>query len=898
MLRNMKIGPKLIAAFGLVALITVAIGIVGYTSINRLDGSVDRIGGECLPGIAQLGRIRVAQQMIEVGQRGLANASITGDARQAQYAYIDKAWQICDEAWEKYKALPLTPEEKQKWDQFTPSWDQWKTKHQAFMALSLRRDDLAAAGSSAQASALSGQLFAALMDMRSLYLANDQLLVDLRDASEKVAQYESSRAGAVTARCKLMMISAIVIGALLAMLLGFLLSRNITLPMARSVEMMQELQLGHLDRRLNLVRHDEIGALAQAMDAFADDLQHEIVGSMRKIAAGDLSMDIAAKDAADQVGPALEQIILNLHALIGDADALAQSAMHGDLEARADVSKHNGDYRRIIEGLNGVLEGVAKPLATTADYVERISRGDIPEKITSEQHGAFDLLKRSLNDCIDGLGGLVETNETLQRMAVNDHTRPVTGHYQGVFAQVAEATNEVQQRVKYVVEIVGRISAGDLSDLADIRKLGNGTGRRSERDELAPALITLCESLQAVIGDAENLAQSAVGGDLSARADAAKHRGDYRKIVEGLNDTLEAVVTPINEAAEVLAKMAARDLSARMHGDYRGDHAKMKESINSAAQNLDQGFQQVLVTSNQVAAASGQISSGSQSLAEGAAEQASALEEISSSIEELSSMTKQNAANAGEANTLATAAHHGADKGLEAMARMSQAIDDIKRSSDETAKIVKTIDDIAFQTNLLALNAAVEAARAGDAGKGFAVVSEEVRNLAQRSAEAAKNTAAMIEESVKNADGGVQISHQVGSSLEEIAEGCRKVNDLVAEIAAASNEQSQGIEQIGAAVGQMDKVTQQNAANSEESASAAEELSAQAEEMRAMTAAYKLSAAAVAPPSAQGTGPARGSLKLVGRDKPAAAKSAPGASKRAEDLIPFDETDDQALANF
>jgi methyl-accepting chemotaxis protein len=233
----------------------------------------------------------------------------------------------------------------------------------------------------------------------------------------------------------------------------------------------------------------------------------------------------------------------------------------------------------------------------------------------------------------------------------------------------------------------------------------------------------------------------------------------------------------------------------------------------------------------QTSSASGQVSSASQSLAQGASEQAASVEEVTASIEEMASMTKQNATNANEAKSLAANATAGTDKGTEAMGRMSAAIEDIKRSSDETAKIIKTIDEIAFQTNLLALNAAVEAARAGEAGKGFAVVAEEVRNLAQRSAQAAKDTAEMIEGSVKNADNGVAISTEVATLLDEISGNNRQVNDLVAEIAAASNEQAQGIDQINTAVGQMDQVTQSNAANAEESASASEELSAQAEQL-------------------------------------------------------------------
>ncbi len=234
--------------------------------------------------------------------------------------------------------------------------------------------------------------------------------------------------------------------------------------------------------------------------------------------------------------------------------------------------------------------------------------------------------------------------------------------------------------------------------------------------------------------------------------------------------------------------------------------------------------------SEQVTAASQQVSESSRVLADGANQQASSLEQTSASLEEMASMTRQNADNATQANSLMSETKSHVESGVSAMQRMNEAIDRIKQSSIETAKIIKTIDEIAFQTNLLALNAAVEAARAGEAGKGFAVVAEEVRNLARRSAEAARTTADLIEGAQKNAEAGVSVAAEVAKDLQSIHESSNKVATLVAEIAEASKEQAQGIDQINRAVSEMDKVVQSNASSSQVSANAAKELSQQAEQ--------------------------------------------------------------------
>jgi len=255
----------------------------------------------------------------------------------------------------------------------------------------------------------------------------------------------------------------------------------------------------------------------------------------------------------------------------------------------------------------------------------------------------------------------------------------------------------------------------------------------------------------------------------------------------------------------------------------------MAHSIAKPIQNIVNGLND---GADLVSSASSQVSAASQSLAEGASESASSLEETSSSLEEIASMTKQNADNANQANSLMKEANQVVNKANESMVSLTQSMQEISKASEETSKIIKTIDEIAFQTNLLALNAAVEAARAGEAGAGFAVVASEVRNLAMRAAEAAKNTATLIEGTVKRIKDGSELVNKTNNAFSEVSKSTSKVGELVGEIAAASNEQAQGIEQVNKAVAEMDKVTQQNAANAEESASASEQMNAQAEQLK------------------------------------------------------------------
>ncbi len=306
--------------------------------------------------------------------------------------------------------------------------------------------------------------------------------------------------------------------------------------------------------------------------------------------------------------------------------------------------------------------------------------------------------------------------------------------------------------------------------------------------------------------------------------------------------------------------------------------------------------------SAEVASAAEQVASASQSLAEGASQQAASIEETSSALEETASMTKQNASNAQQADSLMHAAQSMITEANTAMEQLVQSMQNISSASEETSKIIKTIDEIAFQTNLLALNAAVEAARAGEAGAGFAVVADEVRNLALRASAAAKNTANLIDGTVNQVHEGADLVDRTHAAFKQVAQSAGKVAELVAEIASASAEQAQGIDQINVAVGEMDKVTQQNAASAEESASASEELNAQAEQMQSMVSELVM---LVDGPTAQGAPtqtkrPQQTSRSAIAHRKPhipapAGRKQTHGKQIPAHELIPFDEDE---LKNF
>ncbi len=358
----------------------------------------------------------------------------------------------------------------------------------------------------------------------------------------------------------------------------------------------------------------------------------------------------------------------------------------------------------------------------------------------------------------------------------------------------------------HAAEIANKIAIGDLSSKIDL-KTGDSTS-------LMASMKQMTASIQTVLSDTDGLIQAGADGKIHVRLDTGKHQGDFKKLVEGINKTLDGIVIPIDEAIAVLVEMEKGDLTKMVKGDYKGEMKDFKDTVNNTVEKLAQAISEVNTTTEALSSATTQVSSTAQSLSQASSEQAASVEETSASIEQMASSIQQNTENAKVADGMSA---QGSTKAAEG----GQAVNETVGAMKQIAKKIGIIDDIAYQTNLLALNAAIEAARAGEHGKGFAVVAAEVRKLAERSGVAAQEIGQLALNSVGMAE-------KAGRLLDEIVPATKKTADLVQEITSASEEQTVGVNQVNTAMSQLSQITQQNASASEELAATAEEMSSQA----------------------------------------------------------------------
>ncbi len=476
-----------------------------------------------------------------------------------------------------------------------------------------------------------------------------------------------------------------------------------------------------------------------------------------------------------------------------DVNALVDAAINGELTKRITLDGKVGFTYDVAEKINQMLDAITAPFNVVGNYLHNIAEGILPERISDEYKGDYEVYKKNMNRTTNILKGFVDslqyvTNEQTKGDidALIDDSR-----FRGFYQTIAQGVN---------LMVTGNIQDNNKA-MACVQAFGEGNfdahldrfpGKKAYINDTIEQV--RCH-LKALISDTSMLAEAALDGNIQTRADATRHLGDFRKIIEGINATLETIVTPI-----ITVKTAV-------------------DSISTAAK---------------------EISAGNADLSHRTEQQAASLEETASSMEELAATVKQNADNARQANQMALTASDVAVKGGSMVQQVVDTMYSINESARKIVDIISVIDGIALQTNILALNAAVEAARAGEQGRGFAVVASEVRNLAQRSAAAAKEIKGLIGDSVEKVEDGSKLVGEAGKTMGEIVVSVKRVADIMSEIAAASAEQSSGINQVNQAVTQMDEVTQQNAALVEQAAAAAESLEEQAETLSETVAAFRL----------------------------------------------------------
>ncbi|MFT3913474.1 MAG: methyl-accepting chemotaxis protein [Anaeromyxobacteraceae bacterium] len=853
MIRLRTTAQKLAAAFVLLVVMTAAVGFFSSRGLLLLTGHIESLADDLLASEVALGQAQNAFTSIRLASSQASGAALQGKPEKiAGFKETrDKQVQLMAEGLKAFEKTNLSEKERELYAVVKEGRDYYVGENDRFwQALTAGDIDRSVEIQNGYRAAAQTRIVEPLNALMAL--------------EATMAHAEAVQAEVDASRTRATMWIVVALSVLAASLMGWYLARATSRAVRTLVSEAARLRAAVVEGRL-AERGDEsllssefrpiVQGLNQTMDAYDRPIRLS-ADYLDRISRGEIPPKVTEQYAGDfdRTKESLNRCIDAVNLLLSDTGALAKAGTEGRLATRADATRHQGDFRKVVEGFNATLDAVVGPLTAAAGCVEHIARGEIPPEIDAEWKGDFAKLRDNLNTCVRSVNLLIADARELSRAAVAgelavraDPTRHA-GDFRAIIQGVNDALEAIVVPFRVVAEYCERISHGDLPP----RRTNTVRG---DIVAMQRSLNRCVDAVTALVKDVNGLAEQAVAGRLAGRVDVGRHEGAFRETLASVNATLDAVTAPIAEASGVLEKLAERDLRARMTGEYQGDHAKMKQSLNATAEALNDAVAQVAEAVDQVSSAASQIAASSQAVASGASEQAASLTETTASLDTVMSITTHASENAQQAHHLATAATAAATEGAGAVEQMQGAMGRIRASAESTSQIIKDINEIAFQTNLLALNAAVEAARAGEAGRGFAVVAEEVRSLALRAKEAASKTEGLIRESVKQAAEGEVTSRHVAGKLSEIVSGVGKVSGIVTEIAAAAKEQSSGITQVNEALVQMDKVTQQNAASAEESSSAASELSGQSEELAAMVSAFRISrseggAALLRPPGA------------------------------------------------
>ncbi|HID9424419.1 TPA: methyl-accepting chemotaxis protein [Stenotrophomonas maltophilia] len=493
----------------------------------------------------------------------------------------------------------------------------------------------------------------------------------------------------------------------------------------------------------------------------------------------------------------------------------------------------------IVLALSWVIGNrIARPLKQATAVAEGIANGKLDSHIGPQPHDEPGRLLEAMSGMQQQLHAVINGQREMARRHDGGELsyRIDASAFPGEYGLMVQETNALVgshvQTLHDVLDVVQQYAIGDLS-----RDIARYPG---EKAAMTTTVDTVKANLGRINAEIKQLASAAAAGDFSRRGDAQRFDHDFRLMLENLNAMMAVSDDNLGKLSQLLSAIAEGDLTARMHGDYQGVFARMRDDANTTVAQLTQIVGQIQASASSITLAAGEIASGNSDLSRRTEQQAANLEETAASMEELTSTVRQNAEHARQANQLAIGAQSVASQGGSVVGQVVSTMSAIEASSRKIAEIISVIDGIAFQTNILALNAAVEAARAGEQGRGFAVVASEVRTLAQRSAAAAKEIKGLIDDSVGKVTEGSSLVHQAGSTMGEIVASVQRVTDIMAEISAASQEQSAGIEQVNQTVVQMDETTQQNAALVEEATAAARAMEDQAAQLADAVAIFRL----------------------------------------------------------